>query len=456
MEVGKNDPKSFWNIIDKMNKWGKSKGDVADSIAPNRWIAHFKKLLNNNKTCSTTTELSFPAPFEPTLDRMITLKELTDSLFSDLKIGKAVGPDEILLEYLRAFAESFGPLLLSLLNKIFSEHIYPSNWTVNFLKPIFKKGDTDDTDNFRGLAIGSAFAKLFSQILLKRLTTYISEKDLLSPNQGGFLKGKSTSDHIFLMQTIIEKVVKKGKQKLFAAFIDFKKAYDTVDRNLLLNRLKALGINGLFLRNIASMYRTTKYSIKLCHGHLAPIDSNLGLKQGCPLSPMLFNLYIDDISEMFKKQCDPIELQGENLSHFLYADDLVLISHTEKGLQNALDDLYPYSVRKFLYVSIKKSKTMIFNQNGRLIKRYFNINGMRLEPVHTFCYLGFDIKASGIVSHARNTLRDKANKAMRPLFHAIARFNIRVKTCHTSQKKAFSLVHSSNCPVQCRKLDDIL
>ena len=298
-------------------------------------------------------------------------------------------------------------------------------------KTIFKKGEIDDPDNFRGLAIGSTFAKLFSQILLKRLTTFIEEKNLLSPNQGGFLKGRSTSDHIFLLQTIIEKVVKKRKRKLFAAFIDFKKAYDTVDRGLLLNRLRTLGINGPFLENIASMYQKTKYSIKLSQGYLTPIDSNLGLKQGCPLSPMLFNLYIDDTSEIFDDQCDPIEFQGENLSHFLYADDLVIISYTENGLQNALDNLYSYSVRKSLSISIKKSKTVIFNQTGKLIKKYFKINGMLLEPVHTFCYLGFDVKASGTVTHAMNTLYDKANKAMRPLFQAIARFNIPVKTSLT-------------------------
>ena len=117
------------------------------------------------------------------------------------------------MEYLRIFAETFEETLLLLLNKIFSNHLYPSNWTVNFLKPIFKKGEIDDTENYRGLAIGSALAKLFSQILLRRLNRYVDEKKLLSPNQGGFLKGRSTSDHIFLLQTIIEKVVKKGRKK---------------------------------------------------------------------------------------------------------------------------------------------------------------------------------------------------------------------------------------------------
>ena len=342
-------------------------------------------------------------------------------------------------------AESFPHLLLKLLNKIFSEHIYPSSWCVNFLKPIFKKGEKDDTDNYRGLAIGSAFAKLFSQILLNRLTSFIDEKNLLSPNQGGFLKGKSTSDHIFLMQTIIEKVVKKGKRKLYVAFIDFQKAYDTVDRDLLLDRLKTLGINGLFLQNIAAMYEKTKYSIKLSEGYLTPIDSNLGLKQGCPLSPMLFNLYIDDTSEIFGDQCDPIEFQGEKLSHFLYADDLVIISNTENGLQNALNNLYSYSERKSMAISIKKSKTMIFNNSGRLIKKYFKVNGKLLEPVQTFCYLGFEVKASGTVKQAMNTLYDKANKAMRPLFQSIARFNLPVKT-------SIALFHAS---MHTLKLHDI-
>ena len=91
------------------------------------------------------------------------------------------------------------------------------------------------------------------------------------------MKGSRTSDHMFLLQTIVEKVVKKNKRKLYTAFIDFKKAYDTVDRQILFERLKMLGMNGLFLHNIIAMYEKTKYSIKIKNGHLDPIGSNLGL-----------------------------------------------------------------------------------------------------------------------------------------------------------------------------------
>ena len=78
---------------------------------------------------------------------------------------------------------------------------------------------------------------------------YIEKNNLISSRQIGFMQGSRTSDHIFLLQTIIAKVVKKNKGKLYAAFIDFKKAYDTIDREKLFIRLKSLGIDGIFLRN---------------------------------------------------------------------------------------------------------------------------------------------------------------------------------------------------------------
>ena len=115
-------------------------------------------------------------------------------------------------------------MLLKLVRRIFSQNLYPDAWTTNFLKPIYKSGIQKDTNNFRGLAIGSVFGKLYSHILLNRFMKYILGKSLISPKQIGFMKNAGTSDYIFLLQTIIEKIVKKHKKKLFVAFIDFKKA----------------------------------------------------------------------------------------------------------------------------------------------------------------------------------------------------------------------------------------
>ena len=242
------------------------------------------------------------------------------------------------------------------------------------------------------------------------------------------MEGAQTSDHIFLLQTIVEKVVKKNRKGLFCVFVDFKKAYDTVDRKTLLRKLQNMGINGILYKNIAAMYTDTEYSIKLKHGFLDPIKSNLGLRQGCPLSPILFNIYIDDIKNIFDESCDPIEVQGKHINHFLYADDLVLLSSSKEGLQNCLDRLKDFTKANSLTINIDKTKSMIFNHMGRLIKHNFFVGNKKLEQVQTFCYLGFDVKASGAVSSAINTLYDKANKAMRPLMGAISRFNIPVRT----------------------------
>ena len=143
---------------------------------------------------------------------------------------------------------------------------------------------------------------------------------------------------------------------------------------------------------------------------------------------MLFNLYIDDIKDIFDESCNPVEFHDGLLSHFLYADDLVLISHSREGLQNCLNKVHEFSAGKNLTISIKKSKCMIFNQTGRLEKRIFTVNGRPLETVDSFCYLGFDVKCSGTVKHAMNILNDKAKKALRPLMNAIVKFKIPAKT----------------------------
>ena len=426
--IGLNNPKAFWSIIKEMNNWGKKSVDPADKITCEDWEKHFKELLNDkNHNDKLTHSLNEINTFDPTLDGIITDKELREALTS-IKIGKAVGPDEVLGEYLKVFGQLFEPIMLKLVRAIFSECSYPDCWTINFLKPIYKKGLEKDTNNFRGLAIGSVFGKLYSTILLNRLIKYISEKKLISPHQIGFMKNSGTSDHIFLLQTIIEKVVKNRKCKLFAAFIDFKKAYDTVSRDTLLERLKSLGINGFFLRNIASMYSKVEYKVKLSHGDTQNINSNLGLKQGCPLSPMLFNLYIDDINEIFDASCDAVAFQNDFLNHFLYADDLVLISQSNDGLQSCLDKVHEYATKKNLTINIAKSKCMVFNQTGKLEKHNFTINYELLENVNSFCYLGFDVKSSGTVKHAMSILNDKAKKALRPLMTAIAQFKIPVET----------------------------
>jgi hypothetical protein len=241
------------------------------------------------------------------------------------------------------------------MNAIFSSAIYPTSWTVNFLKAIYKSGPTTDPGNYRGLAIGSAIAKLYSSILLNRLEAFVTEKNIISICQIGFRKLFRTADHIYVLKTIINMKLSRG-EKLYAAFIDFKKAYDTVNRQKLLDTLYSMGIGSKFADNIKAIYNTVQYTIKVKGKVMDPITSNLGLKQGCPLSPLLFNLYINDIAKyLHKSSKEPnITLQGTEITHFLYADDLVIISPTKKGLQEKLDNLNQFAKDKDLTINTKK------------------------------------------------------------------------------------------------------
>ena len=340
------------------------------------------------------------------------------------------------------------PLFVLIFNKIFAHVSYPQLWAQNFLKPIFKKGECWDTNNYRGIAVGSAMGKLFSLILLERLENRIQRTNPISENQIGFKKGHRTADHIFVINTIVNKIVKVEKKKLFSAFIDFEKAYDRVNRNLLFLKLQRLGINGLFYRNIKAMYKNVSYLVKLTKGLLDRIGSSLGLKQGGVLSPLLFNLFIDDMKKIFDESCDPIMDFVNPLSHLLYADDLVLISSSQSGLNSCLVKLETFCDKWHLGVNIKKSKIVIFNPSGRKMKEpAFCYNGTQLETVQSYCYLGIDLSSSGSFTRERGNLTDKALKAMFPLFSVIADFQIpctKAMQLFNSLIKPIALYNSEN------------
>ena len=237
--------------------------------------------------------------------------------------------------------------------------------TFNFLKPIFKKGESEDPDNYRGIAVGSTIGKVFSLIILNRLEIRIQQTHPVSQNQIGFKKTHRTSDHIFVLKTIVDKIVKSDKNRLFVAFIDFRKAYDRINRTLLMLKLQRLGIKGLLYRNIKAIYNiyniyiydnSIHYQVMVKGGSLPPISSQFGLKQGGVLSPLLFNLFIEDMEYIFDEACNPVKVLSQPISHLLYADDLVLMSTTECGLSNCLSKLEDYCQTWQLEVNIKKEQ----------------------------------------------------------------------------------------------------
>lgn len=208
----------------------------------------------------------------------------------------------------------------------------------------------------------------------------MEERNILYNGQIVFCKKCRTSDHILTLKNLIDKAF-KSSTRLYACFVDLKKAFDTVNRKALMHKISGLGINRNFLNIMEDMYREVKYSIKMEEGISDELNSKVGLKQGCILSPSLFSLYINDLSESLDDQiCDSPKIDLCSIPCLLYADDIVLLSESAKGLQFSLNRLHQYCSNWDLQVNINKTKVMIFNKGGRLLKNtHFKFDGNYLN-----------------------------------------------------------------------------
>ena len=240
---------------------------------------------------------------------------------------------------------------------------------------------------------------------------FINTNNLISENQIGFKEKARTADHIFSLKSIVDKY-KTKKKKIFAAFIDLRKAFDTVWREGLFYILLQNRLPGKLFNVIQSMYNDNKCRIKFQNGISHEFISNCGVKQGDVLSPTLFNIYINGlVNDLDHANTQPIIIGDVKLTSLLYADDIILLSETQEGLQNALNELTKFCSLWKLDVNKQKSKIIIFNSNGKSHCNYFKVEKEHLETVKSICYLGITINCSGSLNHSKKNLMEKGRKA---------------------------------------------
>ena len=413
----KSNPRKFWKLFSDLK--GLNESQKSNPIAMSEWVKHFSKLLNGafspDKDLSSNIEefiLENRHNVMDELNSIISLKEIHDAI-SALKLNKAAGLDGLCNEMLKAGSTVLLPYFHKLFNAILQSGKFPDSWRTNTLSPLHKKGDLHTTGNYRGIAVGTCISKLFLSILQKRLSSLSDARNLIPHCQIGYKKGVSTTDHILTLKNIIDKyILRASRTCLFTCFVDFKSAFDTVWRRALLFKLVKLGITGNFLSVIESMYSSVFYCVKLDGAISEKIPSNVGVKQGCVLSPLLFNLYLSDLPSIFDESCDPIDLYGSKLGCLMFADDLVILSESSKGLQKAIDRLQDYCLKWGLTINIDKTKVLIFNSGGHKYKSYnFTLNGAVIEIVQSYCYLGIIFSSCGSFKKACDALTSKALKA---------------------------------------------
>ena len=215
---------------------------------------------------------------------------------------------------------SLGPVYEKLFNIILDSGALPKVWSVGLIKPIYKKkGEKSNPENYRLITLVSCLGKLFTGILSNRLYTYAEQSDVLTSSQTGFRKGRSTTDNIFILYSLIE-MLNFRKKKLFCAFIDLKQAFDTVWRDGLWWKLFNCDIDGKCLRLIKNMYNNIK-SCFIVNGEQTEFFAcNVGLRQWENLSSFLFSVYLNDLESFFfhNDLNGGIECSSSNLDNAAY------------------------------------------------------------------------------------------------------------------------------------------
>ena len=374
------------------------------------------------------------------LNDPLTEEEIVTGL-KKLHMGRAPGPDGMRSEFLKqayvveeelAGPEEgapvkqtkqnvLAPVLHALFNALFTQCQYAQDWSAATLSAVFKKGDAGALDNYRAIAVGAVLGKLYAVILETRLTVCAEKHGWRARGQAGFRPDKSTVDQVFILRHMIEAVQQaKGRgtpKQLFCCFVDFRKAYDLVPRDLLLRRLAELGIHGPMLSAIAHMYWSVPLIPKHGFARGTPIDSTCGVKQGDPLSPLLFGLFIDELEQWLKDHAGMgagARLGAIMVHLLLYADDLALLSHTKEGLQRQLDALSSFCGAKRMAVNLTKTEIVVFRPQGTPMQPdwQWTYQGSPVQISAEFKYLGIIFHETKGVRVAVETLTAAARRAM--------------------------------------------
>lgn len=433
------DPKSYWSLLNKSSVNSKS---VTSKIALETFYDHFKGLNTANNDQDdfnfNIENVDINNNFE--LNRAFSNDEVLHAIRS-LKNNKSCGNDLILNEFLKCASEKMLNVFCSLFNIIFDTGLVPEVWTEGIICPIYKnKGDANNPDNYRGITVLSCFGKLFTAVLNLRLNNYLENMSLLCEEQTGFRKGYSTMDHTFNLKCLMDLYLHRNKQ-LFCAFIDYKKAFDSVNRTALWQKLLQQNINGKMLKLIHSMYSNAKSCVRQNSRLSAYFYSNVGVRQGENLSPILFALFLNDLVEFISRGydgltditeavhllCDTDDIEVYfKLYLLLYADDTVILAESKEQLQAALNSMYLYCQTWKLEVNPSKTKVVVFSKRKINEKPVFTYNGENLVVVDDFVYLGVTFTYNGTFTKHKNCLLEQGRKAMFSVLKKIRKLNLPV------------------------------
>ena len=307
-----NDCKTIWKAIN----W---KGEIntnreIEQPSDNAFKTHFERLLNPSGEDFSELDVE-QSPYIPLLDDPFTPRELDQAINSMNKNKSFIGFSPALLVNLPVTWLMF---LLTLFNVVFQGFCFPITWCFSKLIVIFKTGDRMLCDNYRGISIMDTLAKVYDTLIMNRLKIWMA----IDKCQAGSMEGRGCLEQIFALRMLCDYAIHK-KVKLYVLFIDYRKAYDKVPRQKLIQCLKSLGCGKIMLKAVYMMYKCTNNVLTS-----ATIKSVVGVKQGAPSSCLLFIIYIDQMLRMLKQTIATDGFLG-TLHALLLMDDTVFVATSQ-------------------------------------------------------------------------------------------------------------------------------
>lgn len=274
--------------------------------------------------------------------------------------GQAVGEDGIPIECLKVINSVNANSVASALDEVWMEERISPGWELAKIIPIHKDGNTERVENYRGISLLNTGYKLLTNIMINRINKCIEENKILKESKAGFRKGRGTRDHIFVLNSVIENRLKEKGGKLCVAFVDFKAAFDSIDRGKMLEKIWKRGIRGRMYRVISEIYKGTKALVQVGNIKTRIFGTNMGVRQGCALSSTLFDIFIDDVDDDWLKKEEGGTVMGKvKIRTLKDADDIAILAENAGELKKMLETLERYVDRNNPTVNAKKSKIMI-------------------------------------------------------------------------------------------------
>ncbi len=247
-----------------------------------RWKESFEHLLNAGKELDEECLHDLSAPSNDS-DEPCPTEDEVETAIKKLKKYKACGVDEVYGEMLKAGGDTMVKILHRLFTRVWKEEKVPEDWTRAIIVPLHKKGDPSVCENWRGLSMLSVVGKVLAHIILARIYPGIEQR--LSECQAGFRKARGCADQIFTLRRVMEQARDKSAS-ISLCFVDFKAAYDSLNRDALWRVLRVYGISDKICNIIRALYGSSMSAVRV-NGVLSEWFSvKSGVRQGCVLAAL--------------------------------------------------------------------------------------------------------------------------------------------------------------------------